>query len=82
MTPLTINASSTGQTLTFQWFTGEIGDTSRPIATTPQVNVAPLTSTSYWVLVRSGCGATATGVVSISVRPCTRPAVLIQPAGS
>ncbi|HVS32146.1 MAG TPA: M57 family metalloprotease [Thermoanaerobaculia bacterium] len=79
---LRVIAGSGGRPLSFQWFTGPLGDVSRPLAATPAVTVTPPVTTSYWIQVSNDCGARVTETVTIEVRPCTAPRVIIQPASS
>jgi hypothetical protein len=39
-------------------------------------------TTPFWIQVTNDCGATATESVIISVRACTKPSVIIQPASA
>jgi hypothetical protein len=80
---LSVNVNSGGRPVTYAWFAGERGDTSRPAGTTPSISVTPPASTPYWVQVSNDCGATATSdTIHITVRPCTAPKVVLQPASS
>jgi hypothetical protein len=65
----TLSVVATGASLSYQWFKGQSGNTSTPItaATTPSITDSPAATTSYWVRVSSGCGATAAISSTISV---------------
>lgn len=67
---LTVGATGTGP-LTYQWFVGESGDTSRPIsgATSNSVTVSPTSTTAYWVRVSNGCGTANSSTATIVVIP-------------
>jgi len=80
---LTASASSSGHNVTYQWFTGAIGDTSHPTGSGPSVTVTPSTTQSYWLQVSNDCGAVATSeLVTITVTPCNAPQTVIQPASA
>lgn len=80
---LTVGVNGSGRTLNVQWFQGERGDTSRPAGTGTAINVAPATTTKYWIQITNDCGATmTTDAVTVTVTPCTAPHVLVQPASS
>ena len=70
---------------TFQWFRGQSGDVSNPIAgaTSNSVTVNPTVNTSYWVRITNSCSTTPvnsnTATVTINL-PCTAaPAITQQP---
>jgi hypothetical protein len=74
-------ASGGSRTLTYRWFVGERGDRSVPAGTGESIVVAPQVTTRYWLEVSNDCGFAATSeTVIVTVRPCTAPRVLIQPA--
>lgn len=54
---LTVNA--TGSLLSYQWYTGNSGDTSSPIANSNNktISVSPTQTTNYWVRVSGQCGS-------------------------
>ena len=57
---LTANATGTGGTLSYQWFTGGLNDTSSGvIGTTQTITVSETADTNYWVNVTNSCGGTA-----------------------
>jgi hypothetical protein len=89
-TPSTINAGQTSTLsvatsgtgpFTFQWFSGTVGDTSRPIVgeTSSSTIVAPVVSSSFWVRVTAPCGSRDGGVI-VTVFACPTPVITTQPA--
>jgi hypothetical protein len=85
----TLTAAATGTSLGFQWFRGNVGDTSNPVpgGNAASVVVTPSVTTAYWVQVTSGCGAQpANGgfvVVQVSCAPVsfTLPAAITIASG-
>jgi hypothetical protein len=80
--PSVLTVVATGTSLTYQWYRGNAGDTSNPIAsaTATTLNVAPATTTSYWVRVTNGCGTADSNTVTVTVTTsCTPPTVTTQP---
>jgi len=74
-------AVSGGPNPTYQWYRGNLGDTSTPLpsGTTATISVAPAATTSYWVRIAvSGCGTVDSNLatVTVTVDP-TCPAVTI-----
>ena len=72
-----------GQSINYQWFTGESGDTNNPIlgAVLSTYTTPALTATAhYWVMLRSvGCSvASQTAVLSLPTSPCTLGAVCLS----
>jgi hypothetical protein len=65
---LSVTASGSA-TLTYQWYTGNSGNTSSPIggATSANVVVSPAATTSYWVRVTNGCGSADSATVTVTV---------------
>jgi len=55
--------------LTYQWYQGASGNTSTPVATSQSINVAPTSTTSYWVRVSNACGAVNSATATITVNP-------------
>lgn len=77
---LSVGASSGSRPLTYEWYAGSRGDTSRLVGTEASLTVTPAVTTSYWAHVANDCGANAsTEAIVVTVRPCTRPQVLLQP---
>jgi hypothetical protein len=60
----------------YQWYVGESGDTSVPVAggTASELTVSPTVDTKYWVRVL-GCGANQTDSPSALVSVCTPAAI-------
>lgn len=68
----TLEVSSTGGVLGYQWFGGTAGDTSNPIAgaTSPRYITPPLSqSSSFWVRVTNAAGSVDSSTASITVAP-------------
>ncbi len=81
----TLTVTATGTSLTYQWFKGSSGDTSKPIANATNAALvdSPTTTTSYWVRVSSGCGAAAVDSQTITVTVasnCVAPILAPLPA--
>lgn len=77
--PLLVSAGGTD--LVYQWYKGASGDVSIPVAgaTTASLNVAPATTTDYWVKVSGRCGpAVNSNTATVSVTPV----IVTQPAGA
>ena len=66
-TALSVNASGPG-TLTYQWYSGNPGDTTTQVDTGSSISVSPQTTTSYWVRVSTSCGG---GTSSVDSRAAT-----------
>ncbi|MBV9067939.1 MAG: hypothetical protein JO093_00360 [Acidobacteria bacterium] len=69
----TLSASPTGSgPFTYQWYTGNSGDTSSPIAgaTNSSTSVSPAVTTNYWVKVTGQCGTFNSPATTVSVA-CT-----------
>jgi hypothetical protein len=64
-----LSVTASGTTLTYQWYTGNSGNTSSPIggATSANVVVSPAATTSYWVRVSNGCGFADSATVTVTV---------------
>jgi hypothetical protein len=79
-----LTATATGAT-SYQWYGGNSGNTAAPLPgnTAASIDVTPQTSTSYWVRAANGCGAFSDSpTIFVSVTPCTRPAVAVQPSAT
>ena len=67
---LSVAATASEGSLSYQWYLGESGDTSSPISggTSSSIAVSPDSTTSYWVRVSDGCASSdsATATVSLS----------------
>ncbi len=69
-------------TLTYQWYVGQQGNTTSPVAggTSAIIMVAPSTTTTYWVRITNGCGQIDSNTVTVTVsNGCAPPNVLVQP---
>lgn len=78
---LALSVSAAGRPLAVRWFEGDRGDKSVPLGSSEAIVVRPVATTHYWAEVSNDCGATATTeAIIVTVRPCTAPRVLIQPA--
>jgi len=78
---------ATGSPLTYQWYTGAVGNTSSPVAngTASNIAVQPTTTTSYWVRVSGACSTAGDYVAdsaAATVTVCPAPAITTAPAGS
>ncbi len=62
---VTMNANATGTpVLHFQWYEGELGDTTKPVGTdSASFTTSVVKSTKFWVKVTNGCGE-ARGIVA------------------
>jgi hypothetical protein len=67
----TLNVTATGTTLTYQWFEGASGNTSKPVGTnSSSFNTGTLTATkSYWVRITNSCGGTNSNAATVTVQP-------------
>jgi hypothetical protein len=73
----TLSVTATTAALTYQWYTGDSGDESHPIANATSASYAasPAADTSYWVKVTGSCGATANSDAAV-VTVCFPPAIV------
>lgn len=83
----TVSVVASGTSLQYQWFFGNSGDTSNPIAgaTSSSVTLTNLTTaTSVWVRVTSGCGAGSVNSITatINVQAGCEPPVILSPPQS
>jgi len=78
----TLGVVANGTSLTYQWYTGNSGDTSAPIANATGANltVTPQNTTSYWVRVSGSCAPPANGP-TMTVAVCMTPSITTQPQG-
>lgn len=76
-TPKTLSVTSTGSPLTYQWYRGNSGDTTQPIAgaVSASYTATPSSTTSYWVRA-TGCATTADSTAA-TITVCTRPVVTL-----
>jgi hypothetical protein len=77
---LSATATTSGGTLSYQWYEGASGITTTPAGTnSPTFTTPPLTATkSYWVRVSNECGNVASNAATVTV--CIPPAIGTQPA--
>ena len=77
---VTLRATGSGTSITYQWYTGSSGDLSSPInsATQSTCNVAPSNTTNYWVRVSGSCGTANSTTMTVTV--CAPPSITSQPA--
>jgi large repetitive protein len=80
---LSVNTTGAGP-FTFQWYNGNLGDTSSPIAgaTGSSTIVSPTSSSFYWVRVTAGCGSQDASLLVTVNGICNAPAITTQPASS
>jgi hypothetical protein len=81
----TLSASPTGSgPFTYQWYTGNSGDTSNPIAgaTNSSTSVSPTVTTNYWVKVTGQCAPASNSpavTVTVACTPIAAGGVGAQP---
>jgi hypothetical protein len=85
---LTVAASGTAP-LTFQWYTGDKGDITHPIAgaTTASLTQSPAATTKYWARVSNSCNGTQSAdsnaaTITITGPVCTAPSITTQPSNA
>jgi hypothetical protein len=75
---VTLSVVATGTaTLSYQWFSGQSGETGTPVGTNSSVftSGALLKDAKFWVRVTNGCGTKDSATVPVSVSPTKRHAV-------
>jgi hypothetical protein len=79
---LTVTATTSGGTLSYQWYEGASGVTTTPVGTNSASFTTPaLTATkSYWVRVSNECGNVASNAATVTV--CIPPAIGTHPAST
>jgi hypothetical protein len=78
---LTVNASSQGRPLTYQWFQGSVPGSGTLLNTGQTVNVpAPTGPVSYWVKVFNDCGKQANSATVVTISPCELANITTEPA--
>jgi hypothetical protein len=78
---LTVNASSQGRPLTYQWFQGSVPGSGTLLNTGQTVNVpAPTGPVSYWVKVFNDCGKQANSTTVVTISPCELANITTEPA--
>jgi hypothetical protein len=70
-TGVTLSVGTTGTSLAYQWYIGTSGVTTTPVggATNASVNVAPSSTTTYWVRVSNSCGTVDSSAATVTVTP-------------
>ena len=77
-----LSVAATGSDLRYQWYEGDSGDLSRPIAgaTLASYRAQPRTTTHYWVRVSNGCGHADSNTAVVTVTPaCVPPTIVAAP---
>lgn len=76
-----LSVVATGTGLTYAWFEGAAGDTSRPVGDNSAFfDTGPLNaSTSYWARVSNACGQENSRTVVVNVGPACQPASITAP---
>ncbi|MCA1733620.1 MAG: matrixin family metalloprotease, partial [Acidobacteria bacterium] len=77
-----LSVSATGTTLSYQWYSGGSPSTGTAIsgATSASYTTPALTSTqTYSVRVSNTCGTVDSSVATVTVEPCTPPAITTNP---
>lgn len=69
--------------VTYQWYVGQAGDTSAPVAsaTNSSLTISPNATTTYWVRVSGSCGYHDDSEAA-TITLCQAPAITTQPAGT
>lgn len=77
---LTVNASSQGHPLTYQWFQGSVPGSGTLVNTGQTINVpAPTGPISYWVKVFNDCGKQANSATVVTIAPCELANITTEP---
>jgi Ig-like domain CHU_C associated len=84
-TSVTLTAASTGTTpLTYAWYEGNRGDTSKKVGSNSSSYKTPnlAATTTYWVRVSNACGQddSAPAVITVGSQ-CVAPNIALQPVG-
>src|SRR5204862_5561579 len=76
----TVTATTSGGTLSYQWYEGASGTTTTPVGTNSSTFTTPaLTATkSYWVRVSDTCGSANSSTATVTV--CHAPGITTHPA--
>jgi len=73
---VSLSVATSGTAVSYSWFEGPVGDTSRPVGTTASVVVGPVrSSTNFWVRVTNNCGSVDSASIQVTVSPGRRRAV-------
>jgi YD repeat-containing protein len=77
---VTVEVTATGDSLHYQWYEGQVSDTSKPAGTDNRQYTFQAKKTAYyWVRVTSSCG---TPVNSTAIWVSVRPRIDVQPANT
>ncbi|MDQ3280967.1 MAG: hypothetical protein M3Q69_06110 [Acidobacteriota bacterium] len=69
-TGTTLSVTATGDGLSYQWYEGAVGVTTKPVGTNSRTfTVAPAATTSYWVRVSGTCGTADSTLAKVSIYP-------------
>jgi Subtilase family/Ig-like domain CHU_C associated len=73
--------SATGTDLTYQWYRGDSGVTTYPLAgkTDPSLSIAPSVTTNYWVQVKSRGVCNALPSPTMTIKVCALPVINTAP---
>jgi hypothetical protein len=73
----TLNVVTSTAMVTFQWYEGNVGDTSTPVGTNaPTFTTPPLTkNTHYWVRLTTACGSIDSQMIIVQITGGKRRAV-------
>jgi hypothetical protein len=80
---LIVSGITGSQPLTFQWYEGPSGNTSKPVGqASPIFNTPAITATtSYWFLVTNPCGSAQTDTITLTVPgSCNGPSITVPTA--
>jgi PKD repeat protein len=77
---LSVTATTSGGTLSYQWYEGASGTTTTPVGTnSASFTTPPLSATkSYWVRVSNACGSVNSNTATVTV--CNATGITTQPA--
>lgn len=81
----TLHVEAAGSSLLFEWFQGNVGDSSHPVGVNSDTFTTPALSstTSYWVRVSNSCGLVNSAAAIVTVTSaCLPPAITTQPAST
>jgi hypothetical protein len=68
--PWTFTVSASGANLTYQWYEGAAGVTTKPLGTQPSQTVGPYTKKAnypFWVRVTGDCGVVNSATITLTV---------------
>jgi hypothetical protein len=69
-TPTTLTVNATGDGLTYQWYEGVTGDTTKPVGTGASKQVTPGQTKRYWARITGTCGTPVdSNALLASVKP-------------